>query len=193
MSMRGRKLFNLFKPILIGLSGICLILPDKIASFLLVIFRYVPTKVGIGLRYIMVHRLAAECGDCVAVFEGVFLLGLQTARFGDHVSIQPMCYLDATGGLAIGSHVSIGHATTIMTTEHDFSHPEVNTRDAPCIMAAVIIGDDVWIGAGVRILAGVSIGNHVVIGAGAVVTKDIPSGSLAVGVPARPRKLATKD
>lgn len=49
----------------------------------------------------------------------------------------------------------------------------------------ITIGNNVWIGAGVSILPGVTIGDNVVIGAGSVVTKDIPSNSLAVGNPCR--------
>jgi maltose O-acetyltransferase len=48
-----------------------------------------------------------------------------------------------------------------------------------------VIGDDCWIGGSVIILAGVHIAHGSVIGAGSLVTKDIPAGSVAVGVPAR--------
>jgi serine O-acetyltransferase len=47
------------------------------------------------------------------------------------------------------------------------------------------IGDNVFIGAGARILGGITIGDNVQIGANAVVLKDVPSGATAVGVPAR--------
>ncbi|HEY9610735.1 hypothetical protein [Allocoleopsis sp.] len=47
------------------------------------------------------------------------------------------------------------------------------------------IGNRVWCGINVTILAGVSIGDDVVIGAGSLVCKDIPSNSIAVGVPAK--------
>jgi acetyltransferase-like isoleucine patch superfamily enzyme len=119
------------------------------------------------------------------VFEGVYLRHTERLRIGDHVSIHPMSYLDADGGLEIGSDVSIAHGTTIMTTEHDYEFSGGTMRDVPVKPAAVKIGNDVWIGAGVKILAGVNIGDHVVVGAGAVVTRDIPSDSIAVGVPAR--------
>ena len=49
----------------------------------------------------------------------------------------------------------------------------------------IIIGDDVWLGVGVNVLDGVRIGKGAVIGAGSVVTKDIPKGAIAAGVPAQ--------
>ncbi|WP_374046562.1 DapH/DapD/GlmU-related protein [Sphingopyxis sp. DBS4] len=49
----------------------------------------------------------------------------------------------------------------------------------------VTIADDVWIGAGARLLSGVTIETRCIIAAGAVVTRAVPSGSLYGGVPAR--------
>jgi acetyltransferase-like isoleucine patch superfamily enzyme len=48
----------------------------------------------------------------------------------------------------------------------------------------VTIGNDVWIGARAMVMSGISVGDGAVIGAGAVVTKDVPSYAVAVGVPA---------
>lgn len=49
----------------------------------------------------------------------------------------------------------------------------------------VVIGDDVWIGCRCIILKGVEIGHGAIIAAGSVVTKSIPPGTIAAGVPAR--------
>ncbi len=57
----------------------------------------------------------------------------------------------------------------------------------------VMIGNNVWIGAGVQILPGVSIGDNSVIGAGSIVNKSIPANVLAVGNPCRVvREIAPK-
>lgn len=58
------------------------------------------------------------------------------------------------------------------------------------ITKPIVLGDNVYVGNNVIILPGVTIGSNVVIGAGAVVTKDIPSNSVAVGIPARVIKTA---
>jgi acetyltransferase-like isoleucine patch superfamily enzyme len=156
-----------------------------VCEFMLVAIRHVPTRIGIGLRFMLVRRMAKRCGDCVAVFEGVYLYGLSHAEFGDKVTLMPMCYVDAAGGLRIGHDVAIAHGSSILTSGHDYSSKSRSTIDTTCHLKATSIGDDVWVGCGVRILAGVAVGSHTVIGAGAVVTKDIPQRSLAVGVPAK--------
>ena len=55
---------------------------------------------------------------------------------------------------------------------------------------APIMGDNVDIGAGAKVLGSISIGNNVIIGANAVVLCDVPDNCTAVGVPAviKPRK-----
>jgi serine O-acetyltransferase len=55
-----------------------------------------------------------------------------------------------------------------------------------------VLGDNVFVGAGARIIGGVSIGNEARIGANAVVVEDIPEGATAVGVPARIVKVRQK-
>jgi acetyltransferase-like isoleucine patch superfamily enzyme len=89
------------------------------------------------------------------------------------------------GGLIIENDVSIGHGSTILTTEHDYMQTELPMRNAPLIKKPTHIKRDVWIGCHVTVLAGVTIGEGAVIGAGAVVTKSIPDYAIAVGVPAQ--------
>lgn len=58
----------------------------------------------------------------------------------------------------------------------------------------VVIGHDVWVGSGAKILDGVTIGTGAVVGAGALVTKDIEPYTIVGGAPARPiRKRFTEE
>jgi len=57
---------------------------------------------------------------------------------------------------------------------------------------APVLGDDLFIGAGAKILGAVRLGNNVKVGANAVVTKDVPDGATVVGIPARVIKINGK-
>lgn len=58
---------------------------------------------------------------------------------------------------------------------------------------APVIGNDVYIAAGARILGNIRIGNNVIIGANSVVLTDIPDNSIVAGVPARVVKTVTQN
>lgn len=73
-------------------------------------------------------------------------------------------------------------APTAMVLTHDASYYVFNRE---CRVAAVSIGDNVFIGYGVIVMPGINIGNNVVIAAGAIVTKDIPDNTVVAGVPAK--------
>lgn len=59
----------------------------------------------------------------------------------------------------------------------------------PASRGDVVIGNDVWIGRGAKILSGVTIGNGAIVGAFAVVTRPVPAYSIVAGVPARVLRL----
>lgn len=82
-----------------------------------------------------------------------------------------------------GDRVSVGPNVTIVTD----SSPNFSKliKLFPLISKDVKLENDVWIGAGVIILPGVTIGECSVIGAGSIVTKNIPSFSIAIGCPAK--------
>lgn len=83
----------------------------------------------------------------------------------------------------IGNYCFIGPNVSMYTACHPL---EVADRNEAIEWAEPIrIGHNVWIGGSVTILPGVTIGDNVVIGAGSVVSRDIPSDSLALGNPAR--------
>ncbi len=104
---------------------------------------------------------------------------------GDHVFIGPHSVLYGHGSVTIGNDCLIAEHCSILSANHTIPSKERKIRWEPDVRAHTVIGNDVWLGAGVRVLAGVTIGDGAVVGAGAVVTTDIPAYSVAVGVPAK--------
>lgn len=183
--MRGRELFKIFKPYMWFCNVILKLLPYSLCKMVFDLLRYSRWSIGIGLRYLFLKRLLTNCGDNISIRESVWLLWPQKLTVGQNVSIHPLCYIDAQGEIEIGNDVSIAHNVSILSFEHDYSNMSIPIKDTPCIGKKIVIEDNVWIGAGVRILGGVRIGKGSVIGANAVVTKNIPPQSIAVGVPAK--------
>lgn len=87
--------------------------------------------------------------------------------------------------LEIGDNVLLHDGTEILT--HDFASRAFVTAFNEFIPShgRVKIGNNVWLGKNVKILKGVTIGDNVIIGYGSIVSKSIPSNSVAVGAPAK--------
>jgi acetyltransferase-like isoleucine patch superfamily enzyme len=182
--VRGRQRFDAARPALLAGAWLLSVLPRFVATTILSVFRHLPGYPGLALRYVCVKRLAASCGDNVAIYPGVYLFDLDGLRLGSNIKIGEMCFLGAAGGITIEDDVSLAHATTILTEEHDYT-VEGALRDTPLKFEPVTIRRGVWIGAGVKVTSGVEIGEGSAVGAGAVVTRAIPAASIAAGVPAR--------
>ena len=110
---------------------------------------------------------------------------------GDYFYANHNLVVQDGAGITFGDYVFIGPNCTITTAEHALD-PEMR-KDGIEIAKPVKIGSNVWIGAGSTILAGVTIGDNTVIGAGSVVTKDIPSNVVALGVPCKVFREITED
>ncbi len=102
------------------------------------------------------------------------------------------CTMLDAGGIKIGDNVLLAPNVGLYTVGHPLDAGLRNQawEDAK----PIVIGDNVWIGAGCTIVGGVTIGDNAVIAAGSVVTKNIPADMLAMGVPCRPvRKITEAD
>lgn len=98
--------------------------------------------------------------------------------------------LDA-GGVTFGDNVFIGPDCGFYTSGHPL---DAERRNAGLEYAyPITVGNNVWIGGGVRVVTGLSIGDNSVIGAGSVVVKDIPANSVAAGNPCRVIRKITED
>lgn len=114
-------------------------------------------------------------------------------RNGERIRIGRECHIGersclwaggSTGRIEMGDFVSLAPGVFITASDYQFV-PGVPFRSQPKRERDIRIGNDVWLGAHVVVTAGVTIGDGCIVGAGAVVTRDLPAGCIAGGVPAR--------
>lgn len=128
-----------------------------------------------GILYRLSHFLAQKRIKLIPQIIYQINLTLHGLDIPPFVPIGPGLYIPHPAGIVvtaerIGSNCTLVSVITIgMRNEHCFPR----------------IGNDVYIGAGARVLGNITIGNNVKIGANAVVITDVPDDSIAVGVPAK--------
>ena len=141
----------------------------------------------------LLKKMFAEIG------EGCYIETPFHANFGGaHVHFGKNIYANFNLTLVDDTHINVGDNTmfgpnvTLATAGHPVL-PELREKGYQ-FNIPIHIGKNCWIGAGSVILPGVTVGDGSVIGAGSVVTKDIPSGVVAVGNPCRVlRKIGDRD
>jgi putative colanic acid biosynthesis acetyltransferase WcaB len=121
----------------------------------------------LGLPYLVAYRVGVE-----------WVLGIELrwkTAIGPHTRLEHGQALVIHDHTVIGAHCTLRHSTTIGNKGVRTGGPD----DAPRI------GNHVDIGANSVIIGSITIGDHVIVGAGSVVTRDVPSGSVVAGNPAR--------
>jgi acetyltransferase-like isoleucine patch superfamily enzyme len=106
-------------------------------------------------------------------------------EIGDNCSVNPFTIIYGHGGVRIGSGVRIAAHCVIIPANHNPGTDELPLYRAGISRKAIAIDDNVWLGAGARILAGVRIARNSIVAAGSVVTKSVPASVTVAGVPAR--------
>ncbi len=132
----------------------------------------------------LLREMFAEIG------EGCYIEPPLHANWGGrHVHFGNNVYANFSLTMVDDTHIYVGDNTLIApnVTIATASHPlDAELRAIPTqFNLPVRIGKNCWIGSGAVILPGVTIGDNTVIGAGSVVTRDVPSGVVAVGNPCR--------
>lgn len=136
-----------------------------------------------SFKRILIFRLFQRFRKNILLFPIFFILNKfasshygvyfdERAKIGKGLNIVH-CFSIIITDCVIGDNVTIMHQTTIGKSRGG------NRAGSP------IIGSNVFIGAGAKIIGRVKIGNNVAIGANAVVTKDVPDGCVVVGIPAK--------
>lgn len=92
--------------------------------------------------------------------------------FGNKVRINDNVFLHAVNGIKIGDNTTLSYGSMIITESYDLTN-EKKYLERKHRGAAISIGKNVWICAGVIILPGVTIADNIIVAAGSVVTKDL--------------------
>ena len=92
--------------------------------------------------------------------------------------------INTSSPIYIGEDVFIGPKCVLACAGHPINSEQRRTESLTQ-SKPIRIGNNVWLGASVTVVGGVTIGDGSVIAAGAVVTKDIPAGVVAGGVPCK--------
>jgi len=125
-------------------------------------------------------------GDNVGVGDGVRVEAYGgTVSLQDNSALLPGCIVYGHGGVSIGRDVYVAARSILVAANHVFDRTDMLIREQGDRAEGIVIEDDCWLGAGVRVLDGVTIGTGSVVGAGSVVSRSIPPYSIAMGVPAR--------
>jgi len=133
-------------------------------------------------RDVLLRRMLRHVGDEVVV-RPPFFCEYGAVGIGERTFINVDAVMLDVAPIEIGAACQIATRVQLLTATHPID-PEPR-RIGWEYAEPITLADNVWLGGGVIVCPGVTIGQDTVVGAGAVVTRDLPAGVVAAGVPAR--------
>ncbi len=140
-----------------------------------------------GLHAVWAYRLTHRLWRTPA-YRLVASVVSQLARTVTGVEIHPAARIGRRFFIDHGMGVVIGETAVVGDDVMIYHGVTLGGRSLEKVKRHPTIGDRVTIGAGARVLGAITIGDDAQIGANSVVTKDVPAGSVAVGIPAQIRQ-----
>lgn len=180
---QGRFFFKKFERQIYFFYKIYAISPFFLRAFYKIFFR--GSKLKILFNYFDLKLRSKSIGDNIYVPQNVIIKNQSKLSIGSNFSIHEFSYIDAAGGIEIGDNVSIAHNCSLISFEHGWDDINIPIKYNPTKLNKITIGNDVWLGCGVRILSGTVIEDRVIVAAGAVVKGYLQSGYIYGGVPAK--------
>ena len=156
---------------------------ERFLHFLWDAFDKLPACLGvtfsIPLRRLLAERLLGRCGKGVIIEENLRFNFPKLIALGQGVFFNRNVFLDSKGGIEIGDFAGIAEDVRI------FSHGHSESDHLERSYQKVTIGPYVKVYSGVTILPGVTMGEASIAASGAMITRDVPPGMVAAGVPAK--------
>lgn len=136
---------------------------------------------GVKFRRILARHIFKRCGRNFKCFHFVKFSFGYNMEVGDDVVVHRHVLLDDRGGIVLGDGCSIADYANI----YSHSHHLADGRDVDT--PTTVLGDGVRVTYHATVLAGVHLAPDAMLGALAVATRDVASGDVALGIPARPK------
>jgi maltose O-acetyltransferase len=144
------------------------------------------------LRDRLLRELLRHCGERVHVRPPFRLEYGSDVSIGAGTFFNYDCLMLDVASVEVGEDCQVASRVQFITATHPID-PHVRRLGWETAQP-IVVGDNVWLSSGVIVCPGVTIGDDTVVGAGAVVTRDLPAGVVAYGVPARPvREIDERD
>ncbi len=137
------------------------------------------------IRMSLLIICGSKIGKNSRIHPNTMLLNPQNIKIGNNSTIGSNSEIFNYVNFSVGDNVDIGTQLYVNTNNHKFDDKKQLLAYQGTKSSEIHIGSDIWIGARVTILSGVKIEDRVVVGAGSVVTKNLISGYLYAGVPAK--------
>jgi len=137
------------------------------------------------IRYVYWKNRKTNLGKEVRFSFNLKFIRPENITIGGCSKILNNVIIDGRGSVTIGANTQVGFESIILTGNHNIYKADTAIVNQGMNYKPVVIGNDVWLGTRVIVLPGVTIGDGAIIGAGSVVTKDIKSGTICGGVPAK--------
>ena len=133
-----------------------------------------------GWRRFLLRSFGAKIGKKVIIRPSVQITYPWKVSIGDNCQIGDEVVLYSLGEIEIGNNVVISQRSYLCTGSHDYLK-----IDFPIYAEQITIKEQCWLGTDVYVAPGITIGTATVVGARSSVFKDLPTGKVCIGSPAK--------
>jgi acetyltransferase-like isoleucine patch superfamily enzyme len=141
------------------------------------------------LGKVYINATNIKIGKNVTIYPNAYFWGDGLIEIGDNVDIGIGTIIFSKKRVRIGNNTAIAAQCYIIDSNHGIKKDIlINKQSLEVDDQGIIIGNDVWIAAGCKIVKGAKINNGAIIGALSLVNSEIDENAIAVGIPAKIKK-----